>query len=233
MSAKDEENLTTDAFASPPRDDINNETNAESQNENNDTNDKRRHSDGNSNSSSRHKGDSESEDSDPSNSRKCCNNGRRFSSKSHEGYHGPNAYASVINISNATGIQIGSNYTYHINSPKDTKLKPSKKNKDIPKTEKIMSLMSSEERVKEKDIQFLSAHIDATWMETARKLDYSEGQISQFHCDFINNGLREVIYQFLLDWIRNNGKNATTKILAEALWNSEQKESVLRWSQNK
>lgn len=90
MSAKDEENLTTDAFASPPRDDINNETNTESQNENNDTNDKRRHSDGNSNSSSRHKGDSESEDSDPSNSRKCCNNGRRFSSKSHEGYHGPN-----------------------------------------------------------------------------------------------------------------------------------------------
>lgn len=41
----------------------------------------------------------------------------------------------------------------------------------------------------------------------------------------------QVIYQFLLDWIRNNGKKATIGKLASALWNSEQRECVLRWSQ--
>ncbi|XP_044765320.1 protein immune deficiency [Coccinella septempunctata] len=230
MSALDEEDLTTDAFASPPRDDVQNESNSTSQNGINDTETRRRHSDGGGKSSQRHKGGSESDDSDPSNPRKCCSD-RRFSSKSHEGYHGPNAYASVINISNATGIQIGSNFTYYINSPNDAGKKTPKRSKDVPKTEKITLLLNSEERVTEKDIQFLSAHIDATWMETARKLDYSEGQISQFYCDFINIGLKEVIYQFLLDWIRNNGKNATVGKLAEALWNSDQRQCVSKWSQ--
>lgn len=209
MSAKNEENLTTDAFPSPSRDNVDDELNSSSQNERNDSN--RRHSGSSSKSTQRNRGSSESDDSDPSNPRKCCNSSRRmYSSKSQEGYHGPNgnkfhhlsskfdietffsAYASVINISNATGIHIGSNYTYYINSNKDLKQNPLNKNKDIPKSDKINFLLDSKDRVTEKDIQYLAAHIDSTWMETARKLDYSEGQISQFHTDFITNGLKEV-----------------------------------------
>ncbi|KAK9889912.1 hypothetical protein WA026_008718 [Henosepilachna vigintioctopunctata] len=226
-NSEDVNNLTTDAFPSPPRANTEDLQFGTTSQRTNSGENSRKHSSGSS-SNTRTQRDSESEDSDSCQRKHSSSNQRRFSSKSYEGVPAPNAFASVINITNATGVQIGSNYTYIVKSSKE---KHSKKTKEYPKTDKIISLLNSKELVTEEDIQFISTHMDETWMETARKLDYSNGQISQFHCDYINNGLKEVIYQFLLDWIQHNGEDATVSKLCDALWNSGQRDCVSRWSQ--
>ncbi|KAL3289365.1 hypothetical protein HHI36_022800 [Cryptolaemus montrouzieri] len=222
--SNDSNDLTTDALPSPPRENLDHVQNT-NPSRNEDVN----------NASSKHSNSSNSrKESDSDESDHCCsrnnsnNHPKRFTNKISEGIPATSAFANVINISNASGVQIGSNYTYIIKHTKDNDIK---KTKHVPKTDKIISLLNSQELVTEKDLPFFASHMDEAWKETARKLDYSEGQISQFHSDFINSGIKEVIHQLLLDWLRNNGEAATMGKLIDALWNTGQKDCVMRWSQ--
>lgn len=86
--------------------------------------------------------------------------------------------------------------------------------------------MNSHDAVTKKDIMFVSGNIGEGWRNLFRMLDYIEAQIDQFYESHIQKGVKEVIYQLLLDWIQNEADNATFSKLTNALWNSDHKEVV-------
>lgn len=77
---------------------------------------------------------------------------------------------------------------------------------------------------------FVSANIGEGWRNLFRMLDYTEAQIDQFYESHIQKGIKEVIYQILLDWIQNEADDATIGKLSNALWNSDHKEVVQQLS---
>ncbi|CAH1378312.1 hypothetical protein MTP99_019665 [Tenebrio molitor] len=137
----------------------------------------------------------------------------------------PTAFASVINISNANGIHVGSNYNVYLNKTENTQ------KTDYTITHAIKTLFDSTVPVDRKHLLFLVPHINEEWRNTARILDYSDGQISQFYEDYIRSGIKEVKYQLLLDWIQNEDDAATVARLSKALWETNQQDAVKRWSE--
>lgn len=77
---------------------------------------------------------------------------------------------------------------------------------------------------------FVSTHMDEGWRDVLRALNYSDGQISQFYENHSKDGVKEVIYQCLLDWTRIEPDDATLSKLSQVLWNNSQKDVVQRWS---
>ncbi|XP_030748336.1 protein immune deficiency [Sitophilus oryzae] len=137
----------------------------------------------------------------------------------------PSQQVTVINVQNSKVVHIGTVNNYNMCQ--------SNKNKGTPKvepTESINALRKSKNPVTEDDILFLSDHMNSKWVTLARHFKYSQGKIEQF--GYKRTDLKEIIYQFLLDWIRNNGtKKATVGVLAEALWQCDQQEALNIWSQ--
>jgi len=134
---------------------------------------------------------------------------------------------SIVNISHATGVQFGNNFNIYMNKTDGTGNK-----KDFVVTDAIRTLFTSTLPVTKENISFISAHVNEQWRETARTLHYSPGQISQFYENHSRSGLKEVIYQFLLDWIQNEVDAATVGKLSNALWKTNQQDAVIRWSKN-
>ncbi|EFA11587.1 protein immune deficiency [Tribolium castaneum] len=140
---------------------------------------------------------------------------------------GPSAFASVINISNANGIHVGSNYNVYLSNKSETQ----SQQQHYIVTEAIRGLFHSDVPVDRKDLIFLSPHINEHWRTMARALDFSDGQVSQFYEDYIRSGVKEVIYQLLLDWIQNEADCATVGKLSKVLWDTNQQDAVQRWSE--
>ncbi|KAJ8947136.1 hypothetical protein NQ318_002497 [Aromia moschata] len=82
------------------------------------------------------------------------------------------------------------------------------------------------------DLLFVATHMDERWQDIARALNFSEGQIQQFIIDHKHYRLKEVIYQFLLDWTQNEPTEATVGTLSNVLWENNQKDVVKRWSEH-
>lgn len=66
-------------------------------------------------------------------------------------------------------------------------------------------------------MDIISTHMEANWKDLARKLGFSDGQIHQFVEDHYIRGLKEVVYQLLLEWKQNTNPKLgrTVKILFE------------------
>ncbi|CAH0562047.1 unnamed protein product [Brassicogethes aeneus] len=192
MNILDDNNLTTDAMPSPPRD------------ENQENNEKRENNDKQSESN-------ECFEEEPiKQNRTGRDNPRNCSSN------------IMVNISNSNHVHVGSNTTIVLNK-KEAK-------KKYQMTDSVRRLMENRKPVSKSDISFLATHIGDGWKNTARNLDYSEGQINQLYIDNHSHGVREVIYQFLLDWIQNEPEKATVSKLALTLWEADEKDAVNRWS---
>lgn len=59
-------------------------------------------------------------------------------------------------------------------------------------TPAIQKLFSSQIPVTRDHIVIVAPHLNEDWRNTARKLSFSEGQISQFFEDFNRSGIKEV-----------------------------------------
>ncbi|KAF2885794.1 hypothetical protein ILUMI_20377 [Ignelater luminosus] len=133
--------------------------------------------------------------------------------------------ANVININNSNGIHIGSNFTINMGKPqKEEKIVE----EEIVKTEAICKLLQDTNPVTKEIISFVSEYIGKNWRIVARKLGYSEGQIDQHYEKNFVIGIREVVYQILLDWIQNKPLEAKVGILCTVLWNAPEKDVVQR-----
>ncbi|KAJ8923653.1 hypothetical protein NQ315_010233 [Exocentrus adspersus] len=140
----------------------------------------------------------------------------------------PTAYASIININNSSQVHVGSQITYTIlNGSEKTDEEPK-----IAETTAIKVLKGSISALTTDDLLFVATHMNVNWRDVARALKFSDGQIDQFHSEYKECGLKEVIYQFLLDWCQNEPKEATVGNLASLLWHHNQRDVVRRWSEN-
>ncbi|CAH1955527.1 unnamed protein product [Acanthoscelides obtectus] len=135
--------------------------------------------------------------------------------------------ATIININNSKDVHVGDTIYYNVSEAFETP----KPKEYIEENSVIRNLFSSQEPVSRDDILFVSTHVNGTWQDVGRALDYSEGQIEQFVLDHNTYGIKEVIYQLLLDWMQNEPSRATKGNLSKVLWEKDQRSVVKRWSE--
>lgn len=78
-------------------------------------------------------------------------------------------------------------------------------------------------------MRILSKYMDASWRFTLRELGFTDAEIDQKCCAFVNlkNGVFEIIYQSLLEWSRKQD-DPTVGQLCTFLWRNQQKECVMQ-----
>lgn len=162
-------------------------------------------------------------------------------------YHQTNSL-NHLNISHSTGVHVGNVTQISINSTNltnnnenlhslpnniqhplmrnisDSSSPISVNSKYLKKTKTINEMMHSSEQLEHATIDVIATHLK-NWKVIARKMGYSEGQIEHFILDFYVNGTKEVIYQMLLDWSRNND-DATLGTITRVLWSLNNQETV-------
>nr|CAI5824575.1 unnamed protein product [Callosobruchus analis] len=136
--------------------------------------------------------------------------------------------ATIININNSKDVHVGDTIYYNVNEAFET----SKPKEHIEETTAIRNLFSNREPVSRDDLLCVSSHVSGTWQDVGRALNYSEGQLEQFFLDHSSYGVKEVIYQMLLDWMQNEPSRATKGNLSKVLWEQNQKSVVKRWLEN-
>ncbi|GJQ86380.1 imd [Trypoxylus dichotomus] len=135
--------------------------------------------------------------------------------------------ANIINIANCNGVHIGKSISYNIHK---SPTRFEEKQRHFEKTEAINRILKSTLQVSTDHIMYVSSHVGEGWKDVGRLLDYSDGQIYQFEETHIIRGVKEVVYQMLLDWIQNEPEKATVSRLTNALWDSKQEEVVQRFA---
>lgn len=139
----------------------------------------------------------------------------------------PTAQATIININNSNGIQVGDQYVYNVNNKSEKPLKKVKETCAIRELKKCQTLLVRD------DLLFIATHMNELWKDTIRELHYSDGQIEQFVIDHHLLGTKEVIFQLLLSWTQNEPAEASFGNLCTVLWNNNQQDVVKRLSERK
>ncbi|KAL1401544.1 hypothetical protein pipiens_020021 [Culex pipiens pipiens] len=135
----------------------------------------------------------------------------------------------VVHIKNAKNFQIGNSFTFNL-ATENGNNKPTNSNgqvkwANLKLSDTIREMMKCEDELDSGMMDTISRHLGYEWKAFARTLDYSEGQIEAFECD--HKTLAEQIYQFVLDWSRNDD-NPTLGRMVELLWENKHKETVYR-----
>lgn len=134
----------------------------------------------------------------------------------------------VVHIKNAKNFQLGNSFTFNLapeNGNKPTTPNGQVKWANLKLSDTIREMMKCEDELDTGMMDTISRHLGYEWKAFARTLDYSEGQIEAFECD--NKTLAEQIYQFVLDWVRNDD-NPSLGRMVELLWENKHKETVYR-----
>lgn len=135
---------------------------------------------------------------------------------------------NVVHIENASNVQLGNIFTFNLapeNGNKPTTPNGQVKWANLKLSDTIREMMKCEDELDTGMMDTISRHLGYEWKAFARTLDYSEGQIEAFECD--NKTLAEQIYQFVLDWVRNDD-NPSLGRMVELLWENKHKETVYR-----
>ncbi|XP_066587349.1 protein immune deficiency isoform X2 [Prorops nasuta] len=158
----------------------------------------------------------------------------RMKSKSWKNVNGVNVI--TYNIVNSNKVQIGLTKSYICNmsygnagKKRETHEEPKVvKPKLKPMTDDVITLSCCSEEISLPDMLIVKTHLGYGWKEVAKRLSYSDGQIDQFHENYKNIGLDEVIYQFLLDWKQNRTREASLGHLVTVMWACQQYDCVER-----
>lgn len=86
-------------------------------------------------------------------------------------------------------------------------------------------MMKSTEELSHRTMDVISTHLGEGWRDVVRQLGFSDGQIGQLYEENYAKGIKEVIYQFLLDYSRNDD-DASLGHISRLLWRSGQRECV-------
>ncbi|NXK12181.1 RIPK1 kinase, partial [Herpetotheres cachinnans] len=123
------------------------------------------------------------------------------------------------NISNSSGIQIGSynhmkieEHSQHISaSPVATEA--------IYMHYEAMGIFDNTSVLTEKHLNLVREKLAKQWKHCARKLGFCDPEIDEIDHDYERDGLKEKVYQMLLKWVMREGsKGATVGKLAKALF---------------
>lgn len=140
----------------------------------------------------------------------------------------PTAQATIININNSNGIQVGDTTVYNVSNDRSeytfTKIK---------ETDAIKNLKKSQAPLQRDDLLFIAKHMNKSWRDTFRKLNFSDGEIEQCYLNHYHLEIKEVIFQLLRRWSENKFEEATIGELCSILWDNNQQEVVEKFSERK
>ncbi|XP_050326374.1 protein immune deficiency [Bactrocera neohumeralis] len=144
-------------------------------------------------------------------------------------------FGSVYNFnSNISGIATNntrkSGKTDEPNSPSGSSGVDNTKRQLPRKTTSIVAMMQSREEPNHRILETISTHLGEGWKHVMRELGLSEGQIEQAVIDHqMHGGIKEVIYQLLLQWIHDADDNvATLGHITSLLWELNHRDCVQR-----
>ncbi|XP_054739510.1 protein immune deficiency [Anastrepha obliqua] len=144
-------------------------------------------------------------------------------------------FGSVYNInSNISGIATNSSCknskTDEATTPRSSNVPENTRRQYPRKTTTIVTMMQSREEPNHRILETISTHLGEGWKHVMRELGLSEGQIEQSLIDHqMHGGIKEVIYQLLLQWIRDADDNvATLGYITTLLWESNHRDCVQR-----
>lgn len=79
-------------------------------------------------------------------------------------------------------------------------------------------MMKSTEPLEFEEMNVIAENLGEDWRDLIRQLGFSEGKLEQLEEENRIKGIKEVIYQFLLDWKQRNGEEATLGFITTLLW---------------
>ncbi|XP_064642632.1 receptor-interacting serine/threonine-protein kinase 1-like [Lineus longissimus] len=125
----------------------------------------------------------------------------------------------IVNVSGESVVLYGENSKIEIVGKRKAGRKP------LPLTDADQRTLDSTRPVTQRDIDIVAEHLGKKWRELGRKLRFSKGQLDAFDADY--HGMRETIYQMLLQWKQRESTSATVGRLAREL-ESVMKRSVVK-----
>ncbi|XP_037950214.1 protein immune deficiency [Teleopsis dalmanni] len=151
----------------------------------------------------------------------------------------------VMQFSNVNKLHFGSVYNFNgntnnANNPRKLSVDESGatmsssadsgKRQTPRKTTSVVVMMQSQEEPNHRILDTIATHLGEGWKQVMRELGLSDGQIEQAIIDHqMHGGIKEVIYQLLLQWQRNadDGCGTLGRITA-LLWELNHRDCVLR-----
>ncbi|XP_039942242.1 receptor-interacting serine/threonine-protein kinase 1 [Hirundo rustica] len=123
------------------------------------------------------------------------------------------------NISNSSGIQIGS-YNHMKIEEQNPHVSPSPLAMEEVYTHyEAMGIFDDTTVLTEKHLNLVREKLAKQWKHCARKLGFGDPEIDEIDHDYERDGLKEKVYQMLLKWeMREGSKGATVGKLAKALF---------------
>ncbi|XP_071444247.1 protein immune deficiency [Hetaerina americana] len=138
-----------------------------------------------------------------------------------------------MNFVNTHEVHVGNNITYY-SSPCAPAPDFVRSTSALKKTAEIKELLSCKDVVTKEEILWLSSHVGKRWRDVGTLLGYDCGQLDQFEEDYGRSGIKQSIYQMLLDWKNSRlDEEATVTVLAKALWKGKEREAVQGWVNRK
>ncbi|KAL5285802.1 imd family protein [Megaselia abdita] len=132
--------------------------------------------------------------------------------------------AVVMQFSNIQGLHIGAVNNINLQQQQ------SNRNDEVRKTRRtrtIENMMHSNEDVDEKMLRIVSSNLGEGWQFVIRELGLTDPIIEQANMDFSVYGVKEVIYQLLLDWKNNaDDDKCSLGLLTKILWKLNHRECV-------
>ncbi|NXB37381.1 RIPK1 kinase, partial [Eulacestoma nigropectus] len=123
------------------------------------------------------------------------------------------------NISNSSGIQIGS-YNHMKIDEHNQRVSTSPVAMEAIYTQyEARGVFDNTTVLTEKHLNLVRENLAKQWKHCARKLGFGEPEIDEIDHDYERDGLKEKVYQMLLKWVMREGsKGATVGKLAKALF---------------
>ncbi|XP_068788072.1 receptor-interacting serine/threonine-protein kinase 1 [Struthio camelus] len=122
------------------------------------------------------------------------------------------------NISNSTGIQIGS-YNHMKIEEQNQHISTSPVAETSYSYYEAMGIFDNNTVLSEKHLNLVREKLAKQWKHCARKLGFCDPEIDEIDHDYERDGLKEKVYQMLLKWVMREGsKGATVGKLAKALF---------------
>ncbi|NXF86598.1 RIPK1 kinase, partial [Eubucco bourcierii] len=123
------------------------------------------------------------------------------------------------NISNSSGIQIGS-YNHMKIEEQNQHISTSPVATEVPYIHyEALGVFDDTTVLTEKHLNLVRENLAKQWKHCARKLGFCDPEIDEIDHDYERDGLKEKVYQMLLKWVMREGsKGATVGKLAKALF---------------
>ncbi|NWS40883.1 RIPK1 kinase, partial [Probosciger aterrimus] len=123
------------------------------------------------------------------------------------------------NISNSSGIQIGSHNHMKIEEHNQNISTYPFATEEAYRYYEENGVFDSESAVTDEHLNLVKEKLAKHWKDCARKLGFCEPEIEEIDHDYERYGLKEKVYQMLLKWVMSEGvKGATFGKLAKALY---------------